>query len=215
MKNRLKFCCFLLLSLIGLQDNAALSQTPAPAVQTSFQITLTDKTTATSIFLPIKDGQVYLVYATSAGKLGVYYLTPTQPIPPPEPPVIITSVNVIMITETTPATANTELQTFLAQKKGKFNAYTVSSVGEADPPAEALKWVGRTAGKTYPYTFAIDQSENIIWEGTTPNTTAELIARISGVKIEQPPAAKPPPPINPSNTCPGGVCPPAQTWRRR
>jgi hypothetical protein len=167
------------------------------------------------VFLPTLDGKMYLIYSTNSGKIGLWVLVSATAPLPPDPHPVVTSVNIITITETTAATADNNLQSFLALKKGKFSAYTVASVGEANPPAEALKWVGRTAGKTYPYTFAIDQNENIIWEGTTPGTTAELIAKISGLKIDKPPLILPPPAATAPNTCPGGVCPTVQTRRRR
>jgi len=76
---------FLSLSLCALLPQATGAQTPAPAMQTPFQLPLTDKTTAQAVLLPTLNGQAFLVYATPTGRLGLWTMSQTNPTPPPEP----------------------------------------------------------------------------------------------------------------------------------
>jgi len=76
---------FLSLSLCALLPQATGAQTPAPAMQTPFQLPLTDKTTAQAVLLPTLDGRAFLVYATKTGSLGLWTMSQTNPTPPPEP----------------------------------------------------------------------------------------------------------------------------------
>lgn len=156
-----------------------MSQTPAPAPYQVFSLPLADKTTGTAVLLPTREGQAYLVCASSTGKIFSYLLTPTttppkpdptpQPDPtppPPTPPPAIAAV--ITVTPTTPADLPAGVATLLDSAQVAYHAFTVAMVAERDPPENSLTWIGRTAGKQYPYTFFATAEGAILWQGPTP-----------------------------------------------
>lgn len=168
---------------------------------TPFTLPLADKTTATAVFLPTVDGQAYLVYATPTGNLGLWTMTPTAtqppkpPIDPPKPPV--TSVSVITITETDAAALPSLVQAHLDSTGGSYFAFTVAMVSDVSPPTNSLVWIGRSAGKNYPYTFIATSTGEILWQGPTPIRVAEFLARVKN------PKGKPAPIVG----CANGRCP--------
>ncbi len=166
----------LLILFLALSTTPSWAQTPAPATETPFQLPLADKTTAQAVFLPTADGQAYLVYATKTGQIVFYHLTPASPnptpIPPPDPIPPATTVSVITITETDAAALPSCVQTHLDLTGGNYHAFTVAMVSETSPPANALQWIGRSAGKAYPYSFITSTTGDILWQGATPADAA-------------------------------------------
>ena len=77
-----------------------------------------------------------------------------------------------------------------------YNAWTVSQITDPTTSAEQLKWIGRTAGKTYPYTFVADAAGKTLWEGPTPTTDAAYLAAIDGTTTA----------IKATPCCPNGNC---------
>jgi hypothetical protein len=201
------FCC--LFSLwIGLSTQPSLGQTPAPALQTQFTLPLADKSIATAILLPTADGKAWLVYAAPTGRIGLWTLVPAtspSPTPPPEPPVPPvppvppkpTSVSVITITETDQATLPASVTDFLRSAKSTYFAFTVAMVSDPSPPANSLTWIGRSAGKTYPYTFVASLEGKTLWEGPTPKTGADFIEILQNILT----------PIGVRDICTGNSCP--------
>ena len=208
------FCmCFAL--LVG----QTTAQTPAPAPNVSFAIPLTDKTTATAIVLPGPNTQAWLVYATPSGKLGLWILTPTSPTPQPEPPPPVPTpppdppptpppvdgpFSLITVTETTPATLPPAVAAFLTKTNSTYCAYTVAMVELRNPPPGALLWIGRTAGKTYPYSVVVRADQSIRWQGPTPQSQNDWLKlwEISSRPGEQP-------------ACDGPTCKPTRLKRNR
>lgn len=70
-------------------------------------------------------------------------------------------------------------------------------VAEKNPPPNALIWIGRTAGKTYPYSFLAAPDGEILWQGQTPKTVAGFLAILN----------QPAPPIAVKPICPTNRCP--------
>jgi hypothetical protein len=179
------FFCPLLLSIV-LSTQPLLGQTQAPALETQFTLPLADKTTAQAVLLPTADGKVWLVYSTSTGQIGLWTMTPatspSPPIPPtpptppipPEPPKPV-SVSVITVTETDPAPCPAQVADFLSANKSTYFAFTVAMVADKNPPANSLTWIGRTAGKSYPYSFVASHEGKTLWEGPTPTAAANFI----------------------------------------
>lgn len=85
----------------------------------------------------------------------------------------------------------------LSSKSIEFFPYTLSMVAMENPPANALKWIGRTAGKSYPYTFLAASDGAILWQGATPKGLQELTAVLSNLITDRASEC----------ICPGGVCP--------
>jgi hypothetical protein len=56
-------------------------------------------------------------------------------------------------------------------------------VAEAEPPKDALKFIGLSAGKTLPFSFLLDSSGKVLWSGQSPMTLAELNQMIQHSKI--------------------------------
>lgn len=176
------------------------AQTPAPMASQQFALPLSDQTTATAVLLPSPEGRLTLVYATSTGKIGLWTLTPspTPPSPTPvDPPPSPTPVDppptapvaVITITETTPAALPRAVAARLTATAGTYHAFTIAMVATKEPPANSLTWIGRTAGKSYPYTFLASRDHGkTLWQGPTPKTDADFIAVINTAL--HPPAAR-------------------------
>lgn len=176
---------------------------PATTFQplTQFTIPLSDGKLANAILTPQSNGHLMII-ALPGGKLGLFSVseirgpqpTPT-PVDPPQP--TQNDVNLVTVSETTPATISGTVQTTLAAVHGSFFAYTLTMISDEHPPENALKWIGRTAGKTYPYSFLTDKAGVILWEGPTPTTDTNLASLItSGGQLPATPAR-----------CHGGTCP--------
>jgi len=193
---------------LALLVGQTTAQTPAPAPSVRFALPLLDKTTATAMILPTHDGAAWLVYATTTGQIGLYQLTPTSPTPPPDPPPtpppVDGPISLITVTETTPAVLPPAVAAFLVKTNSTYSAYTVAMVGDKTPPPGALLWIGRTAGKTYPYSFIVRADQSIRWQGPTPQSQNDWLKlwEISSRPGEQP-------------ACDGPTCKPTRLKRNR
>jgi len=201
------FACLFTL-LIGLSTPRCLAQTPAPKPATFFLMPLADGSIATTVILPTTDEQAYLVYASPTGQIGLYLLTPaslippldppippTPPVPPPKPPQKLASV--ITITETEPAPIGAEVDRAIRSANATYFAYTIEMVSMPNPPANSLKWIGLSAGRSYPYTFAATAAGVILWQGPTPTTAADFLAMLGNLQ----------PSLAAADRCSGGSCP--------
>jgi hypothetical protein len=74
---------------------------------------------------------------------------------------------------------------------------SIDQVADPNTPPESLHWIGRTAGKSYPYFFLADAQSKTLAEGTMPPTERELIAILQRFAIAR--TANP--------CCPNGKCP--------
>jgi hypothetical protein len=199
--------CLSLAAVLCFATHCA-AQTPAPANNQPFLIPLADSSLATAVILPGPTSLPYLVYATPTGQIGLWTLTPPtnpqpptpptppQPPTPPTPPTPPPVVNIIVVTAATPAAADASISAWVAAHGGTFYAYTVEMVSDDNPPPNSLKWIGRTAGKPYPYAFAADAAGTILWQGPQPKTSAALI---EAIETAMKPKTRP--------ACPGGACP--------
>jgi hypothetical protein len=102
----------------------------------------------------------------------------------------------ITITETSPAPIGAAVKQRLAEIDASYYAFTEAMVADESPPANALKWIGRTAGKPKPYSYVTAADGSTLWEGPTPSD-AQLLAMF------QPATAPQPTPT----CCPDGGCP--------
>jgi hypothetical protein len=213
MNHRTQLQSILLLAILALTTaNASFAETASPLPASPFSIPMTDKTTATAMFLPAPNGATYLVIATPTGKLGFWTMTATTPpndptpLDPIKPPVdppkpAPTLARLVTITTTTPAAIAADVAAALAAKKATYSAYTIAQVAQPDTTADALTWIGKSAGKTLPYSFAVDTAGHTIAEGPTPTTAAAMTAFLTNqvpTAIIAPAVTQPPP------TCPAG-----------
>jgi hypothetical protein len=179
--------------LIALSTARSQAQTPAPATNTPFSFQLTDKTTATAVLLPTTDGQAYIVYATSTGKLAFYLLTPLSPTPPPDPkptpPPTPTKLTIAIVED--PAKTTVEQRQTLsdptwrddAAKYHNFKGIIPSNLIEKEtgkPPADLSPFLDRAKkANVLPWLMLADPAGRIIFEGPLPSTPAlkALIAK--------------------------------------
>ena len=173
----------LLTILLGSSTLLFAAPPPTPAMLALFRLPLSDRTLANALILPGPNADAWLCYATDSGTIVSYRLTATIPTPPPEPPPIPPTpppvVAVITITETTPAALPPNCAARLAATNSSYAAYTVAMVAEANPPTGSLLWIGRTAGKAYPWTFIATPDGKILWQGATPISSAAFLAQIN------------------------------------
>lgn len=200
------FCLLILFSLNLTGTSFAQAPLPQPALP--FHLPIADGTSATAVYLPTADGQASIVYATKNGHLGLLTITskpnPTPtPTPPPEPPKPV-QLSIVTVSETTPAELPADVKSKLAETRGTYHAFTVAMVAIDEPPTNALRYIGLSAGKSYPYTFLVDVDGKIHWQGPTPSTAAAFLELLSSPK----PAA----PIDAA--CPDGKCTPTRSRRR-
>lgn len=173
----------LCLSFTAQSAGASDAPTVAPAVGTYFSLPLADATQTRAILLQSPQSLPVLVYATPTGQLGLWTLTRADSPSPPRPPVVdppapprpSTNLSLITITAAEPATIPKEVGARLAALDSAFFAYTIAMVGEPNPPANSLTWIGRTANKELPYSFLADKSGVILWQGPTPTDAAGLL----------------------------------------
>jgi len=207
--------CYILLTLAAANAIAADSPTPAPATTKTFLMPLADGTNATAAFLPTTNEQLWLVYSTPTGQLGFCHLTlktptpsptpgplpppPTPPTPPtpPSPPAPTRPLSLIAIGEETPPKLSNSLGASLKTRDTKYWAFAVAQVADPNAPPNALTWIGRTAGKSYPYTFLADANGVILWEGPTPTDDNKILDVIDGRQTR--------PKLSPR--CPDNNCP--------
>jgi hypothetical protein len=177
---------FLFWLTLIVQTTSAQTQTPAPA--TPFQIPLADGSLATAQFLPTHDGQGWLVYATSSGKLATYYLTPTAPGPtpvPPVPPVPVPTQLTIAIVEDPAATSPDARKVLadptwrkLATEKHDFLGIIPSDIVDkktGQQPPRLVAFLDRAKLHNLPWIMFTDSAGKILWEGQVPTTAAELL----------------------------------------
>lgn len=170
---------------------SALSQTPAPATHSRFQLPLTDGTTASAVFLPTLNGQAYLVYATPTGKLGLYLVTPTEPSPTPEPPVPplpplppVPQRLTIVIVEDPARTTQAQRSILadptwreLAKQKHDFRGIApkdLISKETGKPPTDLQLFLARAPADRLPWILFATSSGAILYEGPLPATAAAL-----------------------------------------
>lgn len=196
-KRIIVIACCLLMPLLLASTPLCTAQTPGIAPGVPFQLPLTDKSMASAILLPTQVGPQYIVYATKTGLIGFYEINPssTDPAPQPEPPAAIASI--ITVSADTAADLPADVAARLASLSGNYFAFTVAMVADASPPPNALSWIGRTAGKPYPYTFVVDASGNILWEGPTPTSSDNFLSILRNAKAT--PSLRVP--------CASGTCP--------
>jgi hypothetical protein len=171
---------YLLLSLllIGLSTPRCMAQGTAIASLSQFSVPLTTGGTGTAILIPNANGPAWLLISGPTGQIGLYQLTtsPTpQPPTPPEPPKPVAAA-VITVTESDPAKLPTDVAALLSATRATFHAFTIAMVAEPEPPADALAWIGRTAGKPYPYSFVVAADGSILWQGPTPKDSAAWLS---------------------------------------
>lgn len=188
--------CLLILSL-SASTPLCTAQIPNIAPCVPFQLPLTDKTTATAVLLPTQAGPHYIVYATKTGQIAFFEINPssTDPTPQPEPPAAIAAI--ITVSADTAAVLPADVAARLASLGGDYFAYTVAMVADANPPPNSLSWIGRTAGKPYPYTFIVDASGNILWQGPTPSSSDNFLSILHNAKATP----------SPRVPCASGTCP--------
>ena len=183
-------------SWLMLTAGQAISQTPAPATNVPFVLPLADGSTAQARLLPTHDGEAWLVYATSSGKLGIFYLSPTKPDPgpnpppppPPPPPPVPTKLTIAIIEN--PATTTQEQRQVLADpawRQAAAGKHTqlgiipndVIDKSTGQPPARLVPFLDRAKLHNLPWIIFTNAAGTIVWEGTVPTTAAELAALIA------------------------------------
>lgn len=207
------------LCLIALLASAAPAQTPTPRPHLPFTLPMTDGTTAAAIILPTQAGQAYLVYATTTGRIGSYLMTPgttptpgpidppAPPIPvpdPPAPPPVPTPTRLALIGEMDKPNLSTAVTATLSAWAVAVESYSVAQVADPSTPAAALRLIGRSAGKRYPFAIALTAAGTVTWEGNLSNDPTAAIATLAAVFGRTPPA---------SPACPDGLCPPLRRFR--
>lgn len=191
MQNWIKISFLILLSLVGCLTSEGLSQTPAPGVQMKFQIPVTDNTMAEAMFLPTQDGQTFLVYSTSAGKLGVYSLIQIQPGPQPNPPIppqpVQQKLNIAIVED--PRTTTIAQKEILIDKewrklavdKHNFLGLIPQDIIEKEtgkPPASLLPFLIAAKGHNLPCVVIFNKSMSLMYAAELPNTATEMTAII-------------------------------------
>lgn len=178
----LPFCACLLLA--GQQ---AAGQTPAPAIHTPFQLPLADKTTATATILPAPQSRAYLVYATPAGKLGLWLMMkatdpiPPDPIPPPPPEPVKLFIAIIEDPERTSQAQRDVLADQgwrnLAGPPHQFlGILPVDLIDKRTglPPPHLAPYLSHAKTKPLPWVIFTDENRNILFEGPLPPTAPDL-----------------------------------------
>lgn len=215
MVKKVKIVYFLFAIILPFQELQGQQPIPVPANEIQFQVPLSDGTTGAGMVCWMPDGNGVFVISSPSGKIALLRFTKgilppiinppivIPPIDPPKPPKPSVS-SFITVTDTEQWKINQLSQKVLSDYKIQSFAYTVSLVADPNPPANSLKWIGRTAGKEYPYSFFAGQNGEILWEGTTPESPADFLLIL---REFDPPEAK-------SDSCPNGVCPPARRLKR-
>jgi hypothetical protein len=145
--------------------------------------------------------------------LGLWTMTQTDPIVTPPPPDQKTLARVITVSATTPAVLDPATQAYLTSRGTTYTAYTLSQIVQPNPPADALKYIGLTAGKQTPYTFAVASDGTTLAAAPTPATPAAFMAFLGQ---PQPTATAPPADIRTQPPCPAGYnCQPQQPFTFR
>jgi hypothetical protein len=146
---------------------------------------------ATARLLPTHDGEAWLVYATSSGKLGTYYLTPKDPGPQPDPipPVPPVPTKLIIAVVENPATTTQQQRQVLADpawRKPAAEKHTLLGIIPNDvieketgqPPPRLAPFLERAKLHNLPWIMFTTEAGVIIYEGQLPTTAAELASLI-------------------------------------
>lgn len=205
MKQFLIRFLFLLILAAGMAQTSEAGELAKPAHGAQFDLALDDGTTTKAIYLSSGSLTGYVVYSTPTGQIGLLTTTsgsgttPPTPSPTPSPPPKpeAKEISVITITASEPATLETSVAARMAELEGKFFAFTITQVSEGTTSANALKWIGLSAGKNYPYSFVAAKDGTILWEGPTPDSAAAFLSILNTSKK---PDVKP-------KTCQGKRCP--------
>ena len=207
------FCLSLL--LFAILAHPLRSQPPTFATGTSFNIPMSDGTTRQAIILPGPGASAWLVTSSPTTPLGFWTITPTtgptptppldppKPTPPPDPPKPAVAA-VVTISEKTPAPIGTAVAAELSRLSAAYHAFTIAMVAQPTPPENALTWIGRSAGKPYPYTFIASADGRVLWEGPTPGTSDNFLSILRQLAPKQ----------KPTSDCPTGNCQPQKVRRR-
>jgi hypothetical protein len=205
MKTHVLSALCLILSTTIPTRSVTADATPTIAPKVPFAVPLTTGQAGQALLLPIDDKQAYLVYSAPTGQIGFYRLTSdlTPPVTPPTPTPAVAAV--ITITESTAAELPAAVAQRLTAISATYHSFTVAMVADDAPPENALLWIGRSAGKPYPYTFIVRGDGTIQWEGPTPQTDAAFLALLD--KPTTTPAA--------ARCCPTGTCPQSPILSRK
>ena len=71
------------------------------------------------------------------------------------------------------------VQRYLTSINATYAAYTVAMVADDTPDPIALTWIGRSAGKSYPYSYVVGTNGKILWEGPTPTDDSTFLATVT------------------------------------
>ena len=172
------------------------SQIPSPEIESQFPLLLSDGTTAQAVFLPVNDGNLYLVYATRQGKLGFWTLTKgTGPIPPdpiPPPPPVPTRLTIVVVEDPERSTqierdilADDRWRGLAMEKHNFLGIIPIDLVDNrtGKPPALLAPFLDLAKGKALPWTILADAKGNVVWQGHLPNSPddfANLIKKFGG-----------------------------------
>lgn len=206
---------FPLLFILLFLPTRLWSQAPDPANETLFPLPMSDGTSGQGVFLWTLPTSGVFVASSHSGQIILLRFQKTTPSPTPEPPgpkpdpvppapPVQAVSSFIVVSETQEESLQPILMGMLKSSNVSFFAYTVEMVSLEKPPANSLKWIGRTAGKTYPWCFAVSADGSIIWQGAKPQTPADLAKIIGSTTQEK----------NSDPNCPSGNCPPERSRRR-
>jgi hypothetical protein len=175
-----------------LTAGQAIDQTPAPATNVPFQLPLSDGSTAQARLLPTHDGESWLVYATSSGKVVAYYLSPTTPTPPPDPipPIPPTPQKLTIAIVENPTLTTQQQRAVLASPEwravaaAKHNLVGIIPNDVIDketnqPPTRLAPFLNRAKLHNLPWIMFTNAAGAILWEGQVPTTAQELAALIA------------------------------------
>jgi hypothetical protein len=206
--------CLLTLSLAAW-TLPCVAQTPSIAPALPFTVPLTNNQTGQAVLLQIDATQAWLVCTDKTGQIAFYRMTtspspgpgpspqpPTPPTPPTPPPAKAAAI--ITVTDSDPAQLPAAVAAYATNAGLTYAAFTVAMVADPQPPPNALTWIGRTAGKKYPYTFVAATDGAILWQGQTPPTSDNFLSVLRNVA---PTTSKPV-----AADCPD--CPPQRSRRR-
>ena len=191
-------CCLFTLAAL-LATTLLQAAPPAIAANSQFTIPMDNGQNATAICLPAPNESLWLVISTTTGSITSFQLTPTglQPIPqpptPPPPPVpepkpTRDAKNVISIGEQSAPSAPTAVTKILSAAGIEYHAYSIEAITDPTTSADALKWIGLSAGHPRPWTYILAEDNAILWQGPTPT---DLTAWQQALATLQPTAAAP------------------------
>lgn len=186
----IKLCSLLILSL-SLTTGSYANEPPDPATRSTFTLPLQNGKEATAELLPVTSDQMYLVYATPTGELGVWTLSRSvDPIPPdPIPPVPPFPTKLFIAVVENPLTTSQAQRHVLADpgwRKKAIESHNFLGVVPSDlvdketggPPAHLRPFLKQAASRKLPWLIMCDQSGRIVFESEVPETVEEMEALI-------------------------------------